>query len=113
MTHDLLIVSERALTASDLAAGVSAVHQVRPWQVTNDGDQLAVLHCDQPVLRVLVSTPLGDPTPSTHSSYGRQASRFSMWRTELAVDDEQMPLGLDVARAVAWETGGTLLEMPH
>ena len=49
MTRDLLIVSERALTASDLAAGVAAVHQGLPWQVTNEGDRLAVMQHGQVV----------------------------------------------------------------
>ena len=100
MTRDLLIVSERALTASDVAAGGSAVHQGRPWKVTDDGDQLAVTHCDQPLLRVSASVKLDD------------AAGGQRWRTELTVVADQLPLGLDVARAVAWETGGDLVELP-
>ncbi len=99
MTRDLLIVSERALTASDLAAGVSAVHQGRPWAVTDNGDRLAVTHCDRPLLQASVSVR-------------RDAGDGPIWHTELTVIDEQTTLAVEVARAVAWETGGSLVELP-
>lgn len=99
MTRDLLIVSERALTASDLAAGVAAVHQGLPWQVTNEGDRLAVMHCEQPLL---------DIAPSVK----QQDADGGRWRTELRTLADQAPLALDVARAVAWEIGGELVEIP-
>ncbi|MFT3833147.1 MAG: hypothetical protein QM711_07475 [Micropruina sp.] len=112
MTRDLLIVSERALTASDLAAGVSAAHQGRPWQVTGDGDRLSVIHCDQPLLQVQLSVPVEDPGEVAELVPGRDQP-VMLWRTELSVVGEQLPLGLDVARAVAWEAGGTLVELPQ
>lgn len=97
MTRDLLIVSERALTASDLAASVAAVHQGQPWTVTDDGDQLAVTHCDRPLLRLSASERLDEgATPA--------------WRTQLTLIGDQLTLGLEVARAVAWEAGGNLVE---
>ncbi len=113
MTRDLLIVSERALTASDLAAGVSAVRQGHPWQVTGDGNQLAVTHLDQPLLHVEVSEQLEDSGEVAELVPGREASVTPVWRTKLTVVGEPLPLGLDVARAVAWEAGGTLVELPH
>lgn len=100
MTRDLLIVSERALTASDVAAGVSAVRQGQPWKVTDDGEQLAVTHCDRPLLRFSASVKLDG------------ANGGHQWRTAMTVVSDQLPLGLDVARAVAWETGGSLVELP-
>lgn len=96
MTRDLLIVSERALTVSDLTASVAAVHQGQRWAVTDDGDQLAITHCDQPLLRLAASERLEDG--------GRPS-----WRTRLTLIDEQATLGLEVARAMAWEAGGNLL----
>lgn len=113
MTRDLLIVSERALTASDLAAGVSAVRKGHPWQVTGDGDRLTVTHRDQPLLHVQVSAQLEDADAVAELIPGREPPATPLWRTNLTVVGEQVPLGLDVARAVAWEAGGTLIELPH
>ena len=111
MTRDLMIVSERALTATDLVAGVSAVHQGHPWQVTDDGGALQVTHCDQPLLRASPSVKLHD----TAGADGRPAAplpRGHLWRTELSVVRSSEPLAVEVARAVAWEIGGNLVEMP-
>lgn len=99
MTGDLLIVSERALTASDLAAGVAAVQQGLPWRVTHEGDRLAVVHCDRPLLQVAPSVKQG-------------VADGVQWRTELTALADQAALALDVARAVAWEIGGELVEVP-
>lgn len=97
MTRDLLIVSERALTVSDLTASVAAVHQGQPWTVTDDGDQLAVAHSDRPLLRLSASERLENGSGPA-------------WRTQLTLIDDQATLGLEVARAMAWEAGGNLLE---
>lgn len=110
MTRDLTIVSERALTADALAAGISAVHQGRPWRVTDAGGALEVLHCDQPLLRATPSVKLdgddGAAQPATTLPRGR------LWRTELSVIRYDEPLAVEVARAVAWEIGGNLMGMP-
>lgn len=107
MTRDLMIVSERALTATDLIAGVSAVHQGLPWQVTDDGGALQVTHCDQPLLTASPSVKVDDADEPVGSPPQGQ-----LWRTELSVVKPSEPLAVEVARAVAWEVGGNLVEVP-
>lgn len=110
MTRDLMIVSERALTATDLVAGVAAVHQGQPWQVTDDGGAIEVSHCDQPLLRASPSVKLAD-TAGADGRLGAGAAG-QLWRTELSVVRSSEPLAVEVARAVAWEIGGNLVELP-
>lgn len=108
------MVTSRALTADDLAAGVSAVHPGRPWAVTNQGRQLAVSHCDRLLIQADAPNRLHDWTdvaalyPSGRPMTGRL---FSTRLTVVADDD--LELGLEVARAVAWQSGGAVTLVPH
>ncbi len=97
MTRDLLIVSTRALTAVDLGAAVAAVRQGQPWTVTDDGDRLTVADRDRPLLRLDASTRLKD-------------NLGPRWETRLRLIGDEPSLGLEVARAVAWEADGDLVE---
>ncbi|MFT3971061.1 MAG: GNAT family N-acetyltransferase [Micropruina sp.] len=99
MTRDLLIVSTRALTARDLGAAVTAVCQGQPWTVTDDADQFTLTYRERPLLRL---------QPSTRVEAGVQ----SRWQTTVRLVDEDSTLGLEVARAVAWEADGELVESP-
>ena len=99
MTRDLLIVSTRALTATDLGASVAAVRQGQPWTVTDDGDHLTLTYRGRPLLRLAASTRLSDET-------------LPRWQTRLTLIGDEPELGLEVGRAVAWEADGDLTEMP-
>ncbi len=97
MTRDLLIVSTRALTARDLGAAVTAVGQGQPWTVTDDAGQFTVTYRERPLLRL---------QPSTRVEGGARPR----WHTRLRLVDEDPPLGIEVARAAAWEADGDLVE---
>lgn len=97
MTRDLMIVSERALTATDLVAGVACVHQGQPWQVTDDGGAIEVSHCDQPLLRASPSVKLAD-TAGADGRLSAPVLRGQLWRTELSVVRSSEPLAVEVAR---------------
>ncbi|MFT4297245.1 MAG: hypothetical protein QM582_17725 [Micropruina sp.] len=85
---------------------MSAVQQGQPWKVIDDCGQLAVTHCDRPLLRVSGSFRMEDDDPAHEPT-------SQLWRTELTVVDDQYALGLAVARALAWETSGRLLDLQH
>ena len=111
MSHDLWIVSWRALSAADLSAAVAAVHQGRPWAVSDLGAQWRVSHCDRPLIEAWPSERTDDPELATTLPPGGPVASAYVWRTRLTVlHDEDLDLGLEVARAAAWQTGGEVAD---
>lgn len=109
MSRTLVMVSVRALSAGDLASGVSAVHQGRPWAVTDQGGQLAIRHCDRPLMQAQSTERLDDWAEVAALFPDRQPMTGQFWRTRLTVvQDADLELALEVARAVAWESGGVV-----
>ena len=111
MSHDLWIVSSRALSAADLSAAVAAVHQGRPWEVSDLGEQWRVSHCGRPLIEAWPSVRLDDLDQAGTLPPGGPSATAYLWRTRLTVlHDEDVDLGLEVARAAAWQTGGEVAE---
>lgn len=107
MTRDLLIVSSRALTAGDLSAAVAAIHQDRAWIVSGAGGRLTISSHDRLLIEADASQRLDDWSQLAHLFPERRAPRGPVWSTRLAVVVEDgFELGLDIARAVAWESDG-------
>lgn len=112
MSRTLMMVSARALSAGDLASGVSAVHQGRPWTVIDQGSRLAIRHCDQPLLEAGASQRQTDWAEVAALFPDREPIPGQFWCTRLTVVRDDLELGLEVARAVAWEIGGDVAMAP-
>ncbi|MFT3860341.1 hypothetical protein [Micropruina sp.] len=109
MTRDLVIVSQRGLTVGDLSAAVAAVHQGMPWTVVDRGDRLAVHHCDQPLIEASPSQRLDDWAEVAELFPDGTKVLSPAWCTTLTVaQDADLALGIEVARAAAWQTDGEL-----
>lgn len=107
MTRDLLIVSSRALTAGDLSAAVAAIHQGRAWSVSGSGGRLTISNHDQLLIEAGASERLDDWSRLAHLFPDHAERRGPVWSTRLEViPDDGFELGLDIARAVAWESDG-------
>lgn len=107
MTRDLLIVSSRALTAGDLSAAVAAIHQGRTWTVSGTEGRLTIRNHDQLLIEAGASERLDDWSRLAHLFPDQAAPRWPVWSTRLEViPDDGFELGLDIARAVAWESDG-------
>lgn len=92
MTRDLIIATSRALTVADLSAAMAAVHQGRPWTVSDIGDRWRISHCDQLLMEAAPSVPMPDGAG---------------WQTRFEVAPEQdLGLGTEIVRAAAWQAGG-------